>query len=137
MKKEKRMNKVIIITIAIVILIAAAAVVIFILGSSRQIADRDWSIERAPMSMTANRRETEETVGNQDYVENQVVAVADSKREAKKIAKAIGGELLSYDNQVAVIQIGITVEEMMQKLEEDSSLPKVYPNYQNYQNYTN
>lgn len=68
------------------------------------------------------------------YVENQVLAIADSKREAKKIAGEIGGELVSYDNQVAVIQIGITVEEMMQRLKEDSSLPKVYPNYQNYTN---
>ncbi len=71
-----------------------------------------------------------------DYVENQVVAVADSKSEAKKIAGQIGGELLSYDNQVAVIQIGITVEEMMQRLDEDPTLPKVYPNYTNYQNYS-
>ena len=69
---------------------------------------------------------------DQQYVEHQVLAVADSKHEAKKIAKAIGGELISFENQVATIQIGITVEEMMQKLEEDSSLPKVYPNYQNY-----
>lgn len=81
--------------------------------------------------------ETEKTMGNQEYVENQVVAVAESQREAKKIAKQIGGELLSYENQVAVIQIGVTVEELMQQLEEDASLPKVYPNYQGYQNYTN
>ncbi len=78
-----------------------------------------------------------ESMNQQEYVENQVIAVAESKREAKKIAKEIGGELISYDNQVAVIQIGMSVEEMMQLLEEDSSLPKVYPNYQGYQNYTN
>lgn len=29
--------------------------------------------------------EAEETMGNQEYVENQVVAVAESKREAKKL----------------------------------------------------
>lgn len=137
MKKGKRMNKVIIIAIAVLILIAAVAVVIFIQSRPQQLADKELSIERVPISMVENERETEDTMANQDYVENQVVAVADSKREAKNIAKAIGGELLSYDNQVAVIQIGITVEEMMQKLEEDSSLPKVYPNYQNYQNYSN
>lgn len=137
MKKGKRMNKVIIIAIAVLILIAAVAVVIFIQSRPQQLADKELSIERVPISMVVNERETEDTMANQDYVENQVVAVADSKREAKNIAKAIGGELLSYDNQVAVIQIGITVEEMMQKLEEDSSLPKVYPNYQNYQNYSN
>lgn len=97
-------------------------------------------LEKTPINMEANRTgtgEAEDMTGNQEYVENQVVAVAESKREAKKIAKQIGGELLSYDNQVAVIQIGVTVEEMMQQLEEDPSLPKVYPNYQGYQNYTN
>lgn len=137
MKKEKRMNKVVMITVAVLILIVAAAAVIFIQSRPKQLADRDSSIEREPISVAVNQGEAEENMANQDYVENQVVAVADSKREAKKIAKAIGGELLSYDNQVAVIQIGITVEEMMQKLEEDSSLPKVYPNYQNYQSFTN
>lgn len=97
-------------------------------------------MEKMSVSMEVDRigiGDSEEMTDNQDYVENQVVAVAESKREAKKIAKQIGGELLSYDNQVAVIQIGMTVEEMMQKLEEDSSLPKVYPNYQGYQSFTN
>ena len=136
MKKEKRMSKVLLIIVVILLLIAVVAVVVFIMGSSHQLAREDLPIKNVPMNITANKGETDEIMENQDYVENQVVAVADSKREAKKIAKAIGGTLLSYDNQVAVIQIGITVEEMMQKLEEDSSLPKVYTNYQNYQNYS-
>lgn len=137
MKKEERMNKVLIIAISILVLIVAAATVIFIQSRPKQLANRDSSMESASVGMAVYKKETEENMGNQDYVENQVVAVADSKREAKNIAKAIGGELLSYDNQVAVIQIGITVEEMMQMLEEDSSLPKVYPNYQGYQSFTN
>lgn len=137
MKKEKRMNKVLIIAISGLVLIVAAATVIFIQSRPKQLADSDSSMESASVGMAVYKGETEENMGNQDYVENQVVAVADSKREAKNIAKAIGGELLSYDNQVAVIQIGITVEEMMQMLEEDSSLPKVYPNYQGYQSFTN
>lgn len=137
MNKAKRMNKVIVIMIAVLIFIVTVAAVIFIQSRPQQLAAEELPIEREPISMAVYEGETEEIMVNQDYVENQVVAVADSKREAKKIAKAIGGELLSYDNQVAVIQIGITVEEMMQKLEEDSSLPKVYPNYNNYQNYAN
>lgn len=137
MKKEKRMNKVIMITVAVLILIVAVAAIVFMQSRPQQLADRDSSIEREPIRVAVNQGGVEENMGNQDYVENQVVAVADSKREAKNIAKAIGGELLSYDNQVAVIQIGITVEEMMQMLEEDSSLPKVYPNYQGYQSFTN
>jgi len=71
-------------------------------------------------------------IEEKSYVENQVVAFAGSMQEAELIAEAIGGILLSYDSQVAVIQIGVTVEEMMQMQKEDPSLPKVSPNYQNY-----
>lgn len=150
MEKGKRMNK-IIPFIVILVVVAVLGTVIFIKSRPQQIArgeielDRmlssaDADENRMPISMEADRvgiGESEKMLNNQDYIENQVVAVAESKREAKKIAKQIGGELLSYDNQVAVIQIGVTVEEMMQQLEDDSTLPKVYPNYQGYQNYTN
>ena len=137
MKKEKRMNKVLIITISVLILVAAIAVVVFIMSRPQKLAAEEMPFDSAQISMDVYEGETEEIMRNQNYVENQVIAIADSKREAKKIAKAIDGELLSYDNQVAVIQIGITVEEMMQRLEEDSSLPKVFPNYQNYQSFSN
>lgn len=163
MEKEKRMNKVILIIAALAV-VAAVGTVAFIKSRPQQIAKLEIArdiipinveaaeMKKMPINEEAPERgkmlisdekdeigigETEKTMGNQEYVENQVVAVAESKREAKKIAKQIGGELISYDNQVAVIQIGMTVEEMMQQLEEDSSLPKVYPNYQGYQNYTN
>lgn len=133
------MNKIIPI-IAVIVVVAAVGTVAFIQFRPKPIVVGAAELEKMPVSMKADRAgigETEEMMGNQEYVENQVVAVAESKREAKKIAKQIGGELLSYDNQVAVIQIGVTVEEMMQKLEEDSTLPRVYPNYQGYQNFTN
>lgn len=139
MKKGKRMNKIIPI-IATLVVVAAVGTVVFIQIRPKPIVVGAAEMEKMPISMKADRAEigeSEEMMDNQEYVENQVVAVAESKREAKKIAKQIGGELLSYDNQVAVIQIGVTVEEMMQQLEEDSSLPKVYPNYQGYQNFTN
>lgn len=139
MKKGKRMNKIITIIVTLVVVVAVGTVV-FIQARPKPIMVGAAELEKMPVSTKADRAEigeTEEMMDNQEYVENQVVAVAESKREAKKIAKQIGGELLSYDNQVAVIQIGMTVEEMMQQLEEDSTLPRVYPNYQGYQNYTN
>lgn len=162
MKKGKRMNKIIPIIATLTVVVVGA--VVFIQTRPKQILVGAAELEKMPVKVEAPERkkmpinarepeqekmpigeeadetgigEAEETMGNQEYVENQVVAVAESKREAKKIAKQIGGELISYDNQVAVIQIGMTVEEMMQQLEEDSSLPKVYPNYQGYQNFTN
>lgn len=133
------MNKIIPI-ITIVVVVAAVGVFAFILIRPKPIVVGAADTEKMPTRMETDRSsigETKEMINNQEYVENQVIAVAESKREAKKIAKQIGGELLSYENQVAVIQIGVTVEEMMQQVEEDSSLPKVYPNYQGYQNYTN
>ena len=139
MKKGKRINKIIPI-IATLVVVAAVGTVIFIKARPKPIVVGASEMEKMSVSMEVDRigiGDSEEMMDNQDYVENQVVAVAESKREAKKIAKQIDGELLSYDNQVAVIQIGMTVEEMMQKLEEDSSLPKVYPNYQGYQSFTN
>lgn len=161
MKKGKRMNKIIPI-IAAVIVVAAVGAVVFIQTRPKQIARGEINLEAMPINVEAAERkktltgieaadgemmlidgdadrigEVGEMPNQQEYVENQVLAVAESKREAKKIAKQIGGELLSYDNQVAVIQIGTTVEEMMQQLEEDSSLPKVYPNYQGYESAVN
>lgn len=135
MKNGKRMK---IVLIVMVILILIAVAVILIKGGFLQTAVmEDVGVEENQMMLVADAGELKVMMDNQEYVENQVVAVAESKREAKKIAKQIGGELISYDNQVAVIQIGMTVEEMMQQLEEDSTLPRVYPNYQGYENYTN
>ncbi|MCM1212792.1 MAG: hypothetical protein NC318_14490 [Blautia sp.] len=138
MEKEKRMNRIILIVL-IVVIVVVIGLVVFINSKAEPITKEEVGLDRMPISIAADDDknkigETEEMLDNQDYIENQVVAVAESKREAKKIAKQIGGKLLSYDNQVAVIQIGMTVEEMMQQLEEDSSLPRVYPNYQNYTN---
>lgn len=135
MDKGKRMGKIVIVIITLIIIAIIVGVVIFIKTRPQEIATKERNGQWQPMRESLVEGETEMTVENSNYVENQVVAVADSKREAKKIASQIGGELLSYENQIAIIQIGITVEEMMQKLEEDPSLPKVYPNYQSYSNY--
>ena len=135
MKKKKRI-KTWFLSITALVIVAAAAALFFIKNRPQALAAEEQPVEITPVNMSVYNGETEDMLNGQGYVENQVVAVADSKREAKKIAKAVGGELLSYENQVVVIQIGITVEEMLQRLEEDPSLPRVYPNYQNYQTFT-
>ena len=135
MERGKQTKKMTIIIIVTLILAIAIGIIIFAVNRPRQaILAEDMEVGEQMVYELPSGRGTEITMDNQDYIENQVITVTDSKREAKKIAKQIGGELLSYDNNVAVIQIGVTVEEMMQMLEEDSSLPKVYPNYQNYSN---
>lgn len=135
MDKGKRMNKIALTIIVVLVIAVIVGVVIYVQSIPKERASENVEFERQQVFEERVEGDAEMTLENKDYVENQVIAVADSKREAKKIAKAIGGELISYENQVAIIQIGITVEEMMQKLEEDPSLPKVYPNYQNYSSF--
>ena len=131
MKKGNKMTKVIIIAVAILLIIIVGGIVFFVTRPREMVTD-DVANEKMPAPVKVSEIVEDSSDADQQYIENQVIAVADSKREAKKIAEAIGGTLLSYDNQVAVIQIGITVEEMMQMLENDPSLPKVSPNYQGY-----
>lgn len=130
-KTGKRMRIIVIATLVIAVIIAF---LLFFHFRSAELVAPEVQHRPAQLQVEPEREEQEVIEAEQSYVENQVLAIADSKHEAKKIANEIGGELISYDNQVAVIQIGVTVEEMMQRLEEDSSLPKVYPNYQNYTN---
>ena len=133
MKETKRINKIIVGVGSFVIIVIGLSVGVYMSGTHNVI---EGDLEPSTIINLENvgKGEADLITNGGNYIENQVVAVADSKREAKKIAEQIGGELLSYDNQVATIQIGMTVEEMMQKLEEDPSLPKVYPNYQGYSN---
>lgn len=127
MHKGNKVTRIMIIVAGLLVLLIAG-VIMFYMTRPRNIEIN----KGGTTSQLMTQMKTEMIENNKSYIENQVIAVADSKREAKKIAEAIGGTLLSYDNQVAVIQIGVTVEEMMQMLEEDPSLPKVSPNYQNY-----
>lgn len=135
MGKGNKLMKGIVIS-AIILAVILIAIVVFFVTRPVELTGRDANGTPAPMKYQFEVKEgdSEMIKKDQPYVEHQVLAVADSKSEARKIAQAVGGELISYDNQVAIIQIGITVEEMMKQLEEDPSLPKVYPNYQNYTN---
>lgn len=133
-EKNKRTRGILIASIVFALLLITA-VAIYAMRPTEMIRQED-NLEAIPK--VSQLKLTEGDSGmikeEQQYVEHQVLAVANSKREAKKIAKTIGGELLSFENQIATIQIGVTVEEMMQMLDGDPSLPKVYPNYQNYSN---
>lgn len=133
MKKGNKMTK-IMVNAAVILLLVIIGGIVFFISRPREMVSGDAANGMVKVPDKLSVEVDAPKIQDQEYVENQVIAVADSKREAKKIAEAIGGTLLSYDNQAAVIQIGVTVEEMMQMLEEDPSLPKVSPNYQNYTN---
>lgn len=138
MKKNGKIMTIIVIVVLIIILVPVISFLLY-RGRYTEMAVPEGQYRPPQLQVQVQEPQTEDSDMNEpqpSYIEHQVLALADSKREAKQIAKAVGGELLSYDNQVAVIQIGMTVEEMMQMLEEDPTLPKVYPNYQNYQSYT-
>ena len=71
-----------------------------------------------------------------DYVENEVIAVTETRQEAEEIAEIYSGELVEYSNAVATISLEnspLTVEEALKyALDEDLGLPYVGPNYKSY-----
>lgn len=65
-----------------------------------------------------------------DYMEGQVISTADSKGAAKKIAKSLNAELLSYSEGVAIYSIDVTVPEFMLMLAKaNEEAIQVSPNY--------
>lgn len=63
------------------------------------------------------------------YIENQVVCIVESKETAESVAREVGGELLSYQDGVAVIGIVEKVKEFLNKYEGRTDLPVMQPNY--------
>lgn len=65
-----------------------------------------------------------------DYVEYEVVSVCNSKREGRKIASDIGGELKNYSDGVAVLTIPVKVYDFVLMLAEaNETVVTVSPNY--------
>ncbi len=65
-----------------------------------------------------------------DYVEYEVVSACDSKREGRKIASEIGGELKDYSDGVAVFNIPVKVYDFILMLAEaNETAVTVSPNY--------
>ena len=65
-----------------------------------------------------------------NYVEYQVLSAAESEAEAKRIAERIGGTLSAFSHGIAVIEIPITVAELMKKIEDENITDiTVQPNF--------
>nr|MCR4739285.1 S8 family serine peptidase [Lachnospiraceae bacterium] len=68
-----------------------------------------------------------------DYVENEVICIADSRAHAQMIAEAYGGELIRYSFMVATISLAgseLTVPEAVSAgADPDINIPAVEPNY--------
>lgn len=68
-------------------------------------------------------------VPGEDYMENQVYFTAGNREEAEKTAELYGGNLVAYEDQVAVIQVQEPVAEVIEQAEdENNEFPAVYPN---------
>ncbi|MCH5248807.1 MAG: S8 family serine peptidase [Lachnospiraceae bacterium] len=66
---------------------------------------------------------------DKDYVENEIVYIADSEAEAKEIAECYGGTLLSYDDGLASASIEQKVYDAVRIASDtEISIPAVYPN---------
>ncbi len=65
----------------------------------------------------------------EDYVENELVYMADTEEIAKTIADCYGGELTEYEYGVAVAHIEESVEDAVKiAADNDVMIPAVYPN---------
>lgn len=63
------------------------------------------------------------------YAEHEVICDAESQEEAEQIASRISGTLLSWQNNVAKIQIEGSVDELLEQLEQQGSDLMLYRNY--------
>ncbi len=65
----------------------------------------------------------------EDYIDKEVVYIADSENEAREIAECYGGTLLRYDYGVATASIEQNVQDAVRVAADMSiSIPAVYPN---------
>ncbi|MCH5248806.1 MAG: hypothetical protein J1E98_02680 [Lachnospiraceae bacterium] len=63
------------------------------------------------------------------YAENEVICDAQSMEEAESIASQISGKLLSWNNGVAIIQIEESVDEFLERLEQQGSSLELHRHY--------
>lgn len=79
--------------------------------------------------MSVNEILAEKNMESQDYIENEVICESASEEEAEKIATLVDGQLKSFQNGYAVIEIKETVEEFLLKNKKRTDIPKMQPNY--------
>lgn len=56
-----------------------------------------------------------------DYEHDKVIFVAETREEAEDVAKQIGGTVISYEKETAIIQISEDVDTLLQRLESQGS----------------
>lgn len=82
--------------------------------------------------LAANLSDFTKSVSGVDYTEGEVILWADNQEQAEVIAKAYGGNLLSYREKIAVIGLGqdVKVSQAMEAAADSTvAIPVVWPNY--------
>lgn len=69
------------------------------------------------------------TVTSTGYAENEVLCNAESREAAENVAAQISGTLLSWEHSVATIRIEGSVDELLERLEQQGSSLNLYKNY--------
>ena len=73
-----------------------------------------------------------DAVSGEDYVEGEVVFLADSEERALEVAAAYGAELKSFGVGVAVLELpehATTFDALLYAADTENNLPAVYPNF--------
>lgn len=103
-------------------------------GNARDKIELHNSADSLPEGTDIEKNEGTEELGNlmletDGYAEHEVICDAESREEAESIASQISGLLLSWDYGVATIQIEDSVDELLDRLEQQGSNLVLYRNY--------
>ena len=88
-------------------------------------------------AMKAQKKELYTILGNlervvpgKDYLDGQLVAIVEDKDMAEDVAEGFDGELLSFQDGVAVVESELsTMDAITLAADQETKLPAVYPNY--------
>lgn len=69
------------------------------------------------------------TITSTGYAENEVLCNTESREEAENVAAQISGTLVSWEHNVATIRIEGSVDELLERLEQQGSSLNLYKNY--------
>ncbi len=88
---------------------------------------QDMILEKESLSRVAASMSSMKS--DEDYIENQVVYLAESEEEAQQVAECYNGTLVEYEYGVAVAEIKTSVSDAIRvAADTEIGLPAVYPN---------
>lgn len=112
------------IMVVVILVIVVTVLVLVVIGSNRK-----TKIEVAIPGETIREEKESGSYGEDLAVANQILCRAKSEKKAREIAEKIGGQLVSYMDGVGLIVIEESLDELMERLEEEGLDDlELYPN---------